>query len=157
MGKAQREKGKRGERATANEIAAKFGIDAHRGQQSRDGSDAPDVVGLTGWWIEVKTGKRLQPKAALEQADAAKDKAKIESRRDIYGRLGHASFSVRLTNAERRDVVRFARSLNIPEQRSFSRLLRYAVKLYLCACDDAKRQAQSPEPASEDSPLPSAS
>jgi len=81
-----------------------------------------------------------------------KDKAKIESRRDIYGRLGHASFSVRLTNAERRDVVRFARSLNIPEQRSFSRLLRYAVKLYLCACDDAKRQAQSPEPASEDSP-----
>ncbi|NBW38766.1 MAG: hypothetical protein EBR30_27850 [Cytophagia bacterium] len=72
MGKAQREKGKRGERATANEIAAKFGIDAHRGQQSRDGSDAPDVVGLTGWWIEVKTGKRLQPKAALEQADAAR-------------------------------------------------------------------------------------
>jgi hypothetical protein len=74
MGKAQREKGKRGERATAKEIAERFGVDAHRGWQARDGADAPDVVGLPGWWIEVKTGKNLSPKAALEQADAARKK-----------------------------------------------------------------------------------
>jgi hypothetical protein len=72
MGKAQREKGKRGERATAKEIAERFGVDAHRGWQARDGADAPDVVGLPGWWVEVKTGKNLSPKAALEQADEAR-------------------------------------------------------------------------------------
>ena len=72
MGKAQREKGKRAERATAKEIAERFGVDAHRGWQARDGADAPDVVGLPGWWIEVKSGKALAPKAALEQADAAR-------------------------------------------------------------------------------------
>ena len=43
MGRSEREKGKRGERATAKEIAAKLGVDAHRGQQARDGADAPDV------------------------------------------------------------------------------------------------------------------
>lgn len=72
MGKAQRDKGKRGERATAKEIAETFGVDAHRGWQARDGADAPDVVGLPGWWIEVKTGKNLSPKAALVQADDAR-------------------------------------------------------------------------------------
>ena len=72
MGKAQREKGKRGERATAKEIAEKLGVDAHRGWQARDGADAPDVVGLPGWWVEVKSGKALAPKAALQQADDAR-------------------------------------------------------------------------------------
>lgn len=72
MGKAQREKGKRGERATAKEIADKLGVDAHRGWQARDGADAPDVVGLDGWWVEVKSGKALSPKAALKQADDAR-------------------------------------------------------------------------------------
>lgn len=72
MGKAQRDKGKRGERATAKEIAETFNVDAHRGWQARDGADAPDVVGLPGWWIEVKTGKNLSPKAALVQADEAR-------------------------------------------------------------------------------------
>ena len=46
MGRSEREKGKRGERATAKEIAERFGVDAHRGWQARDGADAPDVVGL---------------------------------------------------------------------------------------------------------------
>ena len=30
------------------------------------------MVGLPGWWIEVKTGKNLGPKAALQQADEAR-------------------------------------------------------------------------------------
>lgn len=77
MGKAQREKGKRGERQTAREIADVFGVDAHRGQQSRDGADAPDVVGLPGWWIEVKTGQRINAFAALEQADDARGKFEV--------------------------------------------------------------------------------
>lgn len=78
MGKMQRDKGKRGERATANEITEALGIDCHRGWQARDGSDAPDVVGLPGWWVEVKAGKMLGPKAALLQAEKAacgKDKS----------------------------------------------------------------------------------
>lgn len=77
MGKASREKGKRGERATARELAATFGVDARRGQQARDGSDAPDVVGLPGWWIEVKTGQRINAFAALEQADEARGKFEV--------------------------------------------------------------------------------
>lgn len=77
MGKASREKGKRGERATARELAEAFGIDAHRGQQARDGADAPDVVGLPGWWIEVKTGQRINAFAALEQADEARGKFEV--------------------------------------------------------------------------------
>lgn len=77
MGKAQREKGKRGERATAKEIAERFGVDAHRGWQARDGADAPDVVGLPGWWIEVKSGKALSPKAALVQADTARKQTDV--------------------------------------------------------------------------------
>jgi hypothetical protein len=81
----------------------------------------------------------------------------ISDRRQIYGRLGKNSFSVRLTSAERAEVSRFARMLNIQEKRSFSRLSRHAIKLYLSACADASRQAQSPELASSDSPLPSAS
>ena len=72
MGRSEREKGKRGERTTAKVIAERFNVDAHRGWQARDGADAPDVVGLSGWWIEVKSGKRLSPKAALEQADEAR-------------------------------------------------------------------------------------
>lgn len=74
MGKMQRDKGKRGERATAKEISEVLGVDAHRGWQARDGADAPDIVGVPGWWIENKAGKNLAPKAALKQADEDRGK-----------------------------------------------------------------------------------
>lgn len=60
MGKSQRDKGKRGERATANEIKLRMpdlAADVRRGWQSRQGDDDPDVLGLPGWWVEVKHGK----------------------------------------------------------------------------------------------------
>jgi len=68
-GKAAREKGKRFER----EVATIFRIagvadDPHRGWQARDGSDAPDVVGLDGWWPECKHRDRINILAAYEQA-----------------------------------------------------------------------------------------
>ena len=71
MGKFSRDKGKRGERATANEIKATFPWlqNVKRGLQSRGGgSEVPDVVGVPGLHIEVKTGKLPNPRAALKQA-----------------------------------------------------------------------------------------
>jgi hypothetical protein len=88
-------------------------------------------------------------------ATVKKDKKKeIPGQRDVYGRIGKSSITLRISIDERRDLVRFARMMNFKEQRSFNRLARYAVKTYLAACADAERQAQSPEPASADSPLP---
>ena len=74
MGKASREKGKRGER----EIAALFrahGFQAKRGQQYRGGPDSPDIVHDLpyGLYVEVKFREQVSPYAALEQVscDAA--------------------------------------------------------------------------------------
>ena len=70
MGKFSRDKGKRGERATANELRDVFpDLSIKRGLQSRDGgAEVPDVVGIPGLHIEVKTGKLPNPRAALAQA-----------------------------------------------------------------------------------------
>ena len=71
MGKFSRDKGKRGERATANELKAAYPWlpDIKRGLQSRGGgAEVPDVVGVPGLHIEVKTGKCPNPRAALKQA-----------------------------------------------------------------------------------------
>jgi len=81
-------------------------------------------------------------------------KKRIPSHRDTYGRVTKSSITVRLTLAEREEIIRFARMMNFKERRSFARLLRYAITTYLAACDDASRQAQSPEPASVGSPPP---
>lgn len=81
-----------------------------------------------------------------------KQKKLIPSHRDVYGRVTKSAITVRMTDDERKSIVRFARMMNFKEKRSFARLLRYAIKTYLAACDDASRQAQSPEPACEGSP-----
>lgn len=70
-GRKSREKGKRGERETADEIRQALphlADKVKRGWQTRSGSDAPDVAGLPGYWLEVKTTMRGNAKAALEQA-----------------------------------------------------------------------------------------
>lgn len=75
MGKSQRDKGKRGERSTVNEVKAAWpGLaDAvKRGWQAREGFDAPDVDGVPGLWIEVKAGKKPNPRSALLQAEEAR-------------------------------------------------------------------------------------
>jgi hypothetical protein len=82
MGVMQRRKGKRGERATATEIREalpELAARVRRGWQARDGADAADVIapGLP-YWIEVKSGRKPNPRAALEQAREAVRKARSD-------------------------------------------------------------------------------
>lgn len=73
MGKAQREKGKRGERQVANLLKPVLGGHVTRGVgQSQSGSNQADVEGAP-YWIEVKTGKRPNIMAAMQQAREATD------------------------------------------------------------------------------------
>lgn len=69
MGKASRDKGKRGEREVA-QILREHGYDAHRGQQYKGGADSPDVVGLPGFHIEVKRTEQARVYDFMEQAKA---------------------------------------------------------------------------------------
>ncbi len=75
-GRRSRTKGKRGERELAKllrETFPSFAESIRRGWQARVGCDDPDVCGLPGFWLEAKTGKMPNPRAALQQArqDAA--------------------------------------------------------------------------------------
>ena len=67
MGKASREKGKRGERELASRLR-EYGYDARRGVQYQGGKDSPDVVGLPGIHLEIKRVERLNIDKALEQS-----------------------------------------------------------------------------------------
>jgi len=71
MGRMQRNKGKRGEREAAAELAVVFGCGARRGVQYQGGPDSPDVV-LEGvaLHVEAKRTERLALWAAIEQAKA---------------------------------------------------------------------------------------
>lgn len=71
-GARSRRKGHRFEREVATAFrAACPGFDARRGLQSRDGSDAPDVIAPAPFWVECKRGKRTSHRAALRQAQEA--------------------------------------------------------------------------------------
>lgn len=80
MGRASREKGKRGEREAAAELALIFACDARRGVQFQGGPDSPDVV-LQGVsvHVECKRTETLNVYKALEQAkdDAGEGKTPI--------------------------------------------------------------------------------
>lgn len=67
MGKASREKGKRGEREVAHFIQG-YGIPARRGQQFSGKNGDADVVGLEGVHIEVKRVERLNIENAMAQS-----------------------------------------------------------------------------------------
>lgn len=70
MGRFGRQKGKRGERATATDLRLMFPELAHairRGWQAREGDDDPDVMGVPGWWIENKTLAKFNT-SPLDQA-----------------------------------------------------------------------------------------
>jgi hypothetical protein len=71
MGRASREKGKRGEREAAAELGAILNVEARRGVQYQGGPGSPDVV-LPGVpiHVEAKRTERLQLWSALEQAKA---------------------------------------------------------------------------------------
>ena len=76
MGKASREKGKRGERELAG-ILRSYGYAAKRGVQYQGGPDSPDVVGLPGVHIECKRVERLNLDAALKQASDDSDDGEL--------------------------------------------------------------------------------
>lgn len=68
MGKAARRKGHDFEREVAKRFReAMPGAEVCRGQQARDGGDAPDVSPPC-FWVEVKHRNKLNERAALEQA-----------------------------------------------------------------------------------------
>lgn len=67
MGKAQREKGKRGEREWAA-VCRENGYDCRRGQQYCGKNGDADVIGLPGVHIEVKRVERLNIETAMSQA-----------------------------------------------------------------------------------------
>lgn len=70
MGRSQREKGKRGERAAAKAISEHLGVSARRGVQYQGGADSQDiVVRLDGVHWEVKFVERESVRAWVEQAD----------------------------------------------------------------------------------------
>lgn len=80
MGKAQREKGKRGELLLRDVLREAGWPSAERGQQRAGGADAPDVRGgPRGVHFECKFVETLTPRAALQQAarDAARDSVPV--------------------------------------------------------------------------------
>lgn len=78
MGKASRDKGKRGERELAGKLR-EHGFDARRGVQYHGGPDSPDVLGLPNIHIEVKRVEKLNLYDALSQskADAGPDEMPV--------------------------------------------------------------------------------
>lgn len=67
MGRASREKGKRGEREAAKALNELLGTECRRGQQF-SGVEGRDVVGLPGVHIECKRTEKLSLYKAVEQA-----------------------------------------------------------------------------------------
>ena len=67
MGKASRDKGKRGERELASKLR-EYGYDSHRGVQYKGGADSPDVTGLKGIHIECKRVEQLRLYDSLSQS-----------------------------------------------------------------------------------------
>ena len=87
MGKAERERGKRGEREWASVLRLAGFDDARRGVQYSGKGGAADVYcpSLSGFWPEVKRVNKLNHSLALKQAqrDASCDQiAYVASRRD---------------------------------------------------------------------------
>lgn len=67
MGKAQRDKGKRGERELAKRLR-EYGYEARRGQQFCGKAGDADVIGIDGLHIECKRVERLNLTDAYEQS-----------------------------------------------------------------------------------------
>lgn len=78
MGKASRDKGKRGERELAN-VLRSYGYDTKRGQQYCGANGDADVIGLPGIHIECKRVERLNLYDAMAQSmsDARNDEIPV--------------------------------------------------------------------------------
>jgi hypothetical protein len=67
MGRASRDKGKKGERELAS-LLREYGYDSRRGVQYNGADGSADVLGLDGVHIECKRVERLNIYEAMEQA-----------------------------------------------------------------------------------------
>jgi Holliday junction resolvase len=76
MGKASREKGKRGEREVATKLR-EHGFEGRRGQQYCGLEGDADVVGIPGYHIEVKRTEQLRLRDAMAQAFADADTGEV--------------------------------------------------------------------------------
>lgn len=76
VGKHSRNKGKGFERVVAAAFREVFGDQVKRGWQARQGSDAPDVEGVPGWWVEAKHHRKVSIRAAWQQVVTAQEDAK---------------------------------------------------------------------------------
>lgn len=77
MGRFGRQKGKRGERATATDYRDMFPELASRikrGWQTREGDDDPDICGVPGWWTENKTLAKFNTSPLDQAARDAKER-----------------------------------------------------------------------------------
>lgn len=90
MGKAERDKGARGERELACILRVMYGYDVHRGSVFLHQSD---MVGLPGIHPEVKRVERLNVSAAMHQAveEAAKREDGIPT---VFHRKNHGEWLV---------------------------------------------------------------
>lgn len=88
MGKAQREKGKRGERELANYLRD-YGYDCRRGQQYSGSKGDADVVGLPGIHIECKRVERLNIYDAIQQAINDTQVEQLPAGKEIYPAVFH--------------------------------------------------------------------
>jgi hypothetical protein len=77
MGRASREKGKRGERQAAAELGGVLGVSARRGVQFQGGPDSPDVVIEAAIHVEAKRVESLQLYPAIEQATSDAPPGKV--------------------------------------------------------------------------------
>ena len=105
MGRMSRQKGKRGEREAAAELAVVFACEARRGVQFQGGPDSPDVV-LEGVnvHVEAKRVEALNLYAAIDQArEDAGDKVPIVWHR----RNGKTSVCI----VETQNLLRLAREI----------------------------------------------
>lgn len=88
MGRASREKGKRGEREFAA-LCRDEGYDARRSEQYAGGVDSADVVGLPGVHVEVKRQEQLRMEDWMAQSvrDAGEDIPIVAHRKNNCGWL----------------------------------------------------------------------
>ena len=68
MGKAEREKGKRGEREAAKELTRILGTPVSRTQQFKGTAQSADLEGVNGLHLEVKRVEKFSLYPAMEQA-----------------------------------------------------------------------------------------
>lgn len=93
MGKASREKGKRGERELASKLREN-GYDCRRGQQFCGKNGDADVVGLPGIHIECKRTERLDIYGSMSQAKAD---ARAEELPCVFHRKNNSEWLVIMT------------------------------------------------------------